>query len=374
MVKLGNYFSHSKKKGRDGLPVMSVTIDNGLVERESLDRRMETSIDPENHLLVPKGALAYNMMRMWQGAVGFADEDCLVSPSYVVVQPDNRIDPAYARYLFKSDRFQYLLKAYSYGVTDDRWRLYFKDFAAIPFDAPALDEQRRIASVLRTWDEAIDAVSRLIAAKQRRLLQLGLSIFERHYASHNQLRPGGELFKAITERNRPELPLLAVMQDVGIVRRDELERRVVMPEGKVTSYKVVMPGDFVISLRSFEGGLEYSEVEGLVSPAYTVVRPRVDLEDAYYKYLFKSASFVGRLDRIIFGIRDGKQIPFRDFSELMLPNPTFEEQRGAVEILDVARADVDTTTRQLDALKRQKRGLMQKLLTGEWRVPEGAAS
>ena len=165
------------------------------------------------------------------------------------------------------------------------------------------------------------------------------------------------------------MPLLAVMQDIGIVRRDELDRRVVMPDGDVDGYKVVRSGDFVISLRSFEGGLEFSRVTGLVSPAYTVLRPNGgDYVGDYYRHYFKSRSFIGRIDRLIFGIRDGKQISFRDFGDMRIPNPIEDEQAKAAAVLGLAERQIQLAEQEAVHLRMQKRGLMQKLLTGEWRV------
>jgi len=160
------------------------------------------------------------------------------------------------------------------------------------------------------------------------------------------------------------------MQDIGVVRRDELDRRVAMPDGDTSTYKVVRPGDFVISLRSFDGGLEYSNVLGLVSPAHTVLRPVRDLHSEYYRHFFKSRSFIGRLDKLIFGIRDGKQIAFRDFGDMRIPYPRIDVQRAEAEVLNNARVLLDLNQKRKQAVEQQKRGLMQKLLTGEWRVRE----
>lgn len=236
----------------------------------------------------------------------------------------------------------------------------------LPF--PPLDEQRKIAAILRTWDEAID---RLLAVRQMQVLKVsGLRqhIFEVAFTDQRGLRRAKELFETVTERARPDLPLLAVMQDIGIVRRDELDRRVVMPDGDTSTYKVVRPGDFVISLRSFEGGLEFSSVLGLVSPAYTVLRRRTELHAPYFRHFFKSQSFIGRLDKLIFGIRDGKQIAFRDFGDMAIPAPPLQAQMDYAHILDIAERELDLIDREIAAVARQKRGLTQKLLTGEWPV------
>lgn len=237
------------------------------------------------------------------------------------------------------------------------------------FPLPPLPEQRKIAGILLTWDEAIDDCERRGAALRKQVDGLRLKLFEAAYASTNRVRQAKELFEPVSEKNQPDLPLLAVMQDIGVVRRDELDRRVVMPDGSLDGYKVVREGDFVISLRSFEGGLEFSRVTGLVSPAYTVLRPNGgDYVGDYYRHFFKSRSFIGRLDRLIFGIRDGKQISFRDFGDMKIPNPTEDEQTTAATVLGLAEQQIALADQEAAKMQEQKCGLMQKLLTGEWRV------
>src|SRR5437870_8869401 len=93
VTKLGSVFTSRREQGYSGLPTLSVTLNRGLVMRESLERKTETNLSPEEHLLVLKGDIAYNMMRMWQGASGLAHCDGLVSPAYVVVRPTEHIDP-----------------------------------------------------------------------------------------------------------------------------------------------------------------------------------------------------------------------------------------------------------------------------------------
>lgn len=238
-----------------------------------------------------------------------------------------------------------------------------------PLPLPELTEQQEIARILRTWDKAIEKVDRLIGLVTKQRSAVCQGIFESDYAAGGSLLRAREIFMPVSERARPDLPLLAVMQDIGIVRRDELDRRVTMPEGDTSTYKVVRPGDFVISLRSFEGGLEYSSITGLVSPAYTVLRPTRPICAEYYRHFFKSRSFIGRLDRMIFGIRDGKQIAFRDFGDMFIPYPRIEDQEHHERALGTAERLIEVNLRKKQAFESQKRGLMQKLLTGEWRLP-----
>lgn len=172
--KLGDYFVSSRAKGREGLPLMSVTLNNGLVVRDSLDRRTTTSLDPSEHLLVKEGDVAYNMMRVWQGALGRASSDGLVSPAYVVLRPRDGVDSKYAEYLFKTPRMIYLFWAYSYGLTKDRLRLYPNDFKKIPAKLPSYKMQRKVADIISTWDAAIEVTGRLAEsseARKRALMQ-----------------------------------------------------------------------------------------------------------------------------------------------------------------------------------------------------------
>ena len=165
--RLGDLFRNRQEPGRAGLPVMSVTMNDSLVLRDDLDRRMESMLRPDQHLLVKKGDIAYNMMRMWQGACGLATADGIVSPAYVVLEPKTGIDSRFAYHWFKSARMIHLFWAYSHGLTEDRLRLYFDEFAEIPSAPPSLQQQRHIVTVLDAWDRAINQAERLVNAKRQ---------------------------------------------------------------------------------------------------------------------------------------------------------------------------------------------------------------
>ena len=129
------------------------------------------------------------------------------------------------------------------------------------------------------------------------------------------------------------LPLLAVTQEEGVVYRDNLSLKInSSPEG-ILGYKIIEPGSFVISLRSFQGGIEYSKVLGISSPAYTVLKSKIDLCDDFFRILFKRESFINKLGSLIYGIRDGKQITFADFQILKLPFPSVAEQQKIAEYI-----------------------------------------
>lgn len=155
-IKLGGeLFANRKEAGEGGLPIYSVTMREGMVPRASFDRDFYDIEDPAGNRKVCKGDIAYNMMRMWQGAQGVAPEDCLVSPAYVVLAPQEGVCAEFFAYYFKLPQMLDLLTATSRGLTKDRLRLYFDDFARMRMCVPEFAEQQRIASCLASLDELI---------------------------------------------------------------------------------------------------------------------------------------------------------------------------------------------------------------------------
>jgi type I restriction enzyme S subunit len=167
------------------------------------------------------------------------------------------------------------------------------------------------------------------------------------------------LFREINERGY-DLPLASVTRDGGVEFRADLDTSVWNPGDDVSGYKRVRPGDFVIGLRSFQSGLGCSPLEGLVSPAYSVLRPsRDDMDTGYFRHLFKSDVLVSLLDNIARGIRQGRTIAVEDFNELCLPVPPALTQRVIADYLD-------RETARIDALIAAKRRMVE-LLEERWR-------
>jgi len=244
----------------------------------------------------------------------------------------------------------------------------------LPITFPLLPEQKAIADLLATWDEAIEKTERLIQAKERRLKGMMQRLISKKCNLWLHLKPT-KMFDTITEKNCPDDELLSVTQTRGVVPRSMLEGRVMSPEGTLDGYKRIMPGDFAISLRSFQGGIEYSEYQGIISPAYTVLRPKIEMNHDFYRLFFKSSIFIDKyLNLAVIGIRDGKQISIPDFFSISIPSPTLEEQRRIAEILLSYQKEIDLLKQLAEKYKFQKRGLMQKMLTGIWRMAPDAVT
>ena len=162
--KAGSLFANRVEDGEEGLPIYSVTMNDGMVKRSSLERRVDDIAESGGNKKVRKGDIAYNMMRMWQGAFGVSKEDCMVSPAYVVLSPESDTYPDFFGYLFKLPKYLQLLTSHSQGLTLDRLRLYYKDFARIPVLTPSPLEQQRIADCFASLDDLITAQAQKLAA------------------------------------------------------------------------------------------------------------------------------------------------------------------------------------------------------------------
>lgn len=259
------------------------------------------------------------------------------------------------------------------SIGSDQPFISIKELYKYRIPLPPLPEQKAIARILRTWDKAIEQQQQLIATKQQRkkaLMQQLLTGKKRLPGFSGEFKRigAGEVFESVSVKGFEDEELLSATQDRGMIPRTMLEGRVTMPTSGTESFKLVEIGDFVISLRSFQGGLEYSEYRGLVSPAYTVLKPKLPVENAYYRQYFKSYDFIGHLSIAVIGIRDGKQISYSDFCTVKIPYPSPQEQTAIAQVLQAADKEINLLEQQLTAYRQQKKGLMQQLLTGKVRV------
>jgi len=177
---------------------------------------------------------------------------------------------------------------------------------------------------------------------------------------------GSQLFDPINNKEHDSsLPVLAITQEHGAIPRDLIDYQVSVTDKSIASYKVVEVGDFIISLRSFQGGIEYSEYMGICSPAYIILRKKNDISEAYFKYFFKTERFIQQLQKNLEGLRDGKMVSYQQFSELLLPTPSTAEQQKIADCLTSLDAWIAAQSQKVEALKAYKKGLMQNLFPAE---------
>jgi type I restriction enzyme S subunit len=153
-------FRERDQRGEPDLPLLEVSINDGVVLREFSDERIEaTAADFNTYKVARRGDVVFNKMRMWQGAVGVAPEDGLVSPDYVVAEPTGALTSAYAGILFRTRAFSAECARHSHGIVWDRLRLYWEGFRDIEVPVPPLKEQSRLIAQVGSETAALDRLS-----------------------------------------------------------------------------------------------------------------------------------------------------------------------------------------------------------------------
>ena len=171
-----------------------------------------------------------------------------------------------------------------------------------------------------------------------------------------------ELFQNVTDKNHPDETVLTIVQGKGTLPREQAGRNIHYDDASLSNYKMVQKGDFIIHLRSFEGGLEMANENGIVSPAYTILRGKKPHSSRFYEAYFHTDEFVNHvLSKSVEGIRDGRQISYDAFKWLCLPYCSPSEQAKIAELFSVLTKRIEKQTVLVDSLKKYKRGVMRAI-------------
>lgn len=171
----------------------------------------------------------------------------------------------------------------------------------------------------------------------------------------------GEVFKEYSEKNHTELPALTIIQGGGTVKREDSDRILMYDESNLSSYKMVRKDDFIVHLRSFEGGLEKSSLDGIVSPAYHTFHSDVADSRFYYPY-FRSHEFINhKLVPHVYGIRDGRSIDIDGMKTIEIPYTSMEEQRKIGDYLESLDTLITLHQRELENLQNIKKFMLEKM-------------
>ncbi|MFR8767588.1 MAG: restriction endonuclease subunit S [Eubacterium sp.] len=171
----------------------------------------------------------------------------------------------------------------------------------------------------------------------------------------------GEVFKEYSEKNHTELPALTIIRGGGTVKREESDRNLMYDESNLSNYKMVRKDDFIVHLRSFEGGLEKSLLDGIISPAYHTFHSDVADSRFYYPY-FRSHEFIKhKLVPHVYGIRDGRSIDIAGMKTIEIPYTSIEEQRKIGDYLESLDHLITLHQRKCDDTKKLKKYMLQKM-------------
>ena len=346
---------------------------------------------------VDVGDLVVHGMDGFAGAIGISDSRGKASPVLNVL--NTKQNKKYIMYYLRSMAYGEVFTALSTGIRVRSCDLRWNKLAELLYPLPPIDEQNNIVNYI---DEQIARTNEIIADTQAQidtLEQYKRSVITE--AVTHGLNPsapmkdskewygqipyewkelkGKYVFKQRNDRgNNVCLQLLSPTQKYGVIPQDKYEELTGMNAVKLndsTNYallKTIHKGDYCISLRSFQGGFEYSEYEGVVSPAYQVFYPIITIADGYYKYLFKEKGFIDVMNSYTMSLRDGKNIAFDDFGDTFIPVPPLDEQQEIADYLDdkcaeIERIIADKKT-QIETLDGYKKSLIYEYVTGKKEV------
>lgn len=384
------------------LPLLSVSEYYGVApkaERIEEGAFLSRAESLEGYKICQPNDVAMNIMLAWKRAQAVSKYHGIISPAYCVYRKreDALLNMDYFHYLIRSDLYVNVFKRYSTGIIESRLRLYPEKFLALYSHLPPVEEQEQIA---RTLDKKSAQVDTLVANVQSQIEKLkaykqgvitevvtkGLDPtvpmkdsgveWIGAVPAHWSIIPSKFLFANCDERRRANDVQLTASQKYGMISQEEYMRRensrIVLADKGLENWKHVEPFDFVISLRSFQGGLEMSEVTGCATWHYIVLRARQEIHPYYYKWLFKSPMYITALQRTCNYIRDGQDLRYSNFVKVPLCIPTLDEQRQIADYLDKKCDQIDRLIAikqaKIEKLEQYKRSLIYEYVTGKKEV------
>lgn len=302
-----------------------------------------------------------------------ADGDLVFAGFLIRFSPNERkIIPYYLKTYTDTAAYWYWVKIIS--QRSGQPGINAAEYSSLQLPVPPLSEQKKIAEVLGLWDKAIEKQSQLIeqlTLRKRGLMQQLLTAKRRLPGFSNpwKVHKLHKLFKERNETNRTDLPLLSITGDKGVILQTESEKRDTSNDDK-SKYKRIAKGDIGYNtMRMWQGRSALSSLEGIVSPAYTIVVPNTDVDGYYMSLLFKQPRLV--YDFWIHSqglVGDTLNCKYRDFGQVRISCPSYIEQKAIANVLTAADREIELAQQKLELLRQQKHGLMQQLLTGKKRI------
>ena len=311
----------------------------------------------------------------WEHAVAITDENDagkLVSHRFPQYSFNAGMEPKFFRYLILDENFKHHLELSSPGGAGRNRVLKLSDMLQYKMNFPSEAEQKKIAAYFDDLDHLITLHQRKCEETrtlkkymlQNMFPQNGHSVPEIRFSGFTEdweQRKLGEVFKEYSEKNHTELPALTIIQGGGTVKREESDRNLMYDESNLSNYKMVRKNDFIVHLRSFEGGLEKSSLDGIISPAYHTFHSDVADSRFYYPY-FRSHEFIKhKLVPHVYGIRDGRSIDIAGMKTIEIPYTSIEEQRKIGDYLESLDHLITLHQRKCEELQNIKKYMLQNM-------------
>ena len=397
IVRSKRLFTPNKELARTDDVQLSATQAYGVIAQSTYEERtgyrvvkISMHLDKRRHVEVGDFVIS---MRSFQGGLEHAWTAGAIRSSYVVLRPDSGVDPSYFRYLFKSKPYIRALQATANFIRDGQ-DLNFNNFCDVHLPLVPLSEQAAIGQFL---DWATSRLDRAIRAKRRLIALLKeqrQAIIDRAVTggidSSVPLKPSGvkwlgdtpqhwatarskRLFTPRTELALPGDVQLSATQAYGVIPQEEYEAKVGRRVTKIFMHlekrRHVVRDDFVISMRSFEGGLERAWASGAIRSSYVVLKSAAPLNVDFFAYLFKSRAYIRALQSTAEFIREGQDMNFANFCRVDLPIVPLEEQAAISSFITRSTANLGESvarfTGEVDLLREYGARLISDAVTGQ---------
>lgn len=396
---LSHAYSLSSDTGHTEEQLLSVFLDKGVVSYSSTDQKQvhKPSEDMSKYQLVNPGDFVINNQQAWRGSVGISRYKGIVSPAYYIWRPRKDNNPYYMNYLFRDHYIidQFVLA--SKGVGSIQRQVYVPYMKRIILSIPPREEQNQI---VRYLDWQVSKINKLIHGYQRQIKLLEerrQTVIDRavtkgvrqgrqmHSIQANwmgdipadwKMIPSKRLFLESKECKHPDDKPATASQKYGIILQEDYmkseNKRIVIATQGLDDWKHVEPDNFVISLRSFQGGIERSEIFGCVTWHYIVLLPQKYVVPRYFKWLLKSKSYIKALQGTSEFIRDGQDLRYSNFVKVDLPLIPASEQEEIADYIEQETAKIDRAIpvleKEIELLKEYRTRLISDVVTGQMDV------
>ena len=376
---LGDIYTERKEPGKEGLPLLMVSIHSGVSDGEvgekDLPKRFKRIEDKSQYKRAVVGDLVFNMMRAWQGAIGSVRTEGMVSPAYVVAKPNDMVDPLFMDYYMKTNRMVHTIHRQSYGVTDFRLRLYWESFAPIPCVLPPAREQKKIAEILTTQGKVIELeqqkIEEIIKVKRFFLEKMfpkkGKAVPEIRFKGFTdpwEQRKLGDTVQIMMGQSPDGSTYSDVPSDYILVQGNaDLQNGWVFPRVWTSQMtKKADVGDLIMSVRAPAGAMGKTAYNAVIGRGVAAIKGNEFIyqllvkmdSDGYWKALSCGSTFESlNSDNI-------------KNADMLIPDVSEQEKIGEY----FANLDrlITLHQRKLEEEKEKKKALMQLLLTGIVRV------
>ncbi len=390
-------FQERIERGHINEELLSVTIGNGVIRQADVKIKKDSSNeDKSKYKLIKVGDIAYNKMRMWQGALGYSNYQGISSPAYVILKPKMKINPKYFHYMFRATFYTNYSKQYSYGIVDDQLSLRYTDFKRMYTIVPPLNVQNSIVTYL---DKKIAITDKFIQNKLKLinlLIEEKIAIINIYVSQGNNTSTGFQdclvkwinkipnhwkqkklkylLIESNTRSKYGKEQLLSLSKYKGVVPQNEVDSQIARASSLI-GYKHVEPNDIVINKMQANNGLVgLSQIYGITSPDYSIYKIKEEYYPQYLGLLLSSKFYVANYNLYSKGVMDGYvRLYTDDLFNIFGIVPPIEEQKNIVEIIEQKHNEINLliykTQKEISSIKEYSDSLITEIVTGKRSIP-----